>query len=395
MFRLAVVISHPIQYHAPLYTYLAKDGRFQIKVFYMSDRGSRPFYEEFSKTVVKYDNPILDGYEYVFLNAGEPKTWWEKKTEFMSFDLEDRLLDYAPQAVYFHGYNNPSFLKAILACRKAGIAVFLRGENEDLLPRPLWRSALRKLLLSALLPRIDGFLYIGEYNKKFFLDRGISEEKLFFVPYSVDNNYFKAGISQLDYDSIRKKIIRKYSLPEETRIFIYTHKLRDTMKPLDAVLGFRDAACHNATLFMCGDGDLRAQAESLAADCAAGKIIFTGYLSQADLKEHMLASDVMINPAIEPWGCSVSEGLACGLAMISSDMVAGWPDMVIPGKNGYVYPCGDMQDISTLIRKFCSMPPGDLTRMKDESLKLSEYLSFATCADGLAEAMRNTCPASA
>jgi glycosyltransferase involved in cell wall biosynthesis len=142
---------------------------------------------------------------------------------------------------------------------------------------------------------------------------------------------------------------------------------------------------------MCGDGDLRHQAESLAADCANARVIFTGYISQADLKEHMLASDVMINPAIEPWGCSVSEGLACGLAMISSDMVAGWPDMVVSGKNGYVYPCGDLQDLSKLISKFCSMPADDLIRMKMESLKLSEKLSFATCADGLEAAMRNIC----
>ena len=82
MHRLAIVISHPIQYHAPIYSYLAEDGRFQIKVFYMSDRGARPFYDKFSGRVVQYDNPILVGYEYVFLNSGEPRTWWQQKTEF-------------------------------------------------------------------------------------------------------------------------------------------------------------------------------------------------------------------------------------------------------------------------------------------------------------------------
>src|SRR2546427_9569326 len=161
MFRLAVAISHPIQYHAPLYTYLTKDGRFQIKVFYMSDRGSRPFYEDWSKTVVKYDNPILEGYEYVFLKSGEPKSWWQKRTEFLSLNLSERLLEFSPHAVYFHGYSNLSFWRAILTCRKMGIAVFLRGENEDILPRPLWRAGLRELLLKVLLPQIDGFLYIG------------------------------------------------------------------------------------------------------------------------------------------------------------------------------------------------------------------------------------------
>jgi len=138
MHRLGIVISHPIQYHAPLYGYLAKDRRFRIKVFYMSDRGARPFYEKFSGRVVQYDNPILEGYEYEFLNSGEPRTWWQQKTEFVHLGLSKELLNFDPHAVYFHGYTNPSFWFAMLICKRKGIKVLLRGENEDVLPRPWW-----------------------------------------------------------------------------------------------------------------------------------------------------------------------------------------------------------------------------------------------------------------
>jgi len=394
MFRLATVISHPIQYHAPLYSYLAKDGRFQIKVFYMSDRGARPFYEKFSKTIVRYDNPILEGYEHVFLNSGEPRGWWQKKTEFLSRGLSKQLLNLCPQAVYFHGYTNPSFWPAILSCRKRGIRVFFRGENEDVLPRPLWRVWLREVFLKLLFPNIDGFLYIGTRNKEFFIKRNIPENRLFFVPYSVDNNYFRAGFSPAELDRIRRKIIEQYALGEDCRLFIYTHKLRSTMRPLDAVHAFCDSVHSNhlrAVLIMCGDGELRPEAEKLAREKGQGRVIFTGYLSQNDLRKHMLASDVMVNPAEEPWGCSVNEGLACGLAIISSDLVVGWPDMVVPGVNGHVYRCGDIQELSRSIQKFCLFPCSDLSRMKEESLKLSEKLSFGTCADGLARAMQALC----
>src|SRR2546423_633650 len=81
--RLAIVVSHPIQYHAPLYTFLAKDGRFDLRVFYMTDRGARAYYDAFAKTTVTFDNPILNGYEYEFLRTGEPEGWWSKKTELM------------------------------------------------------------------------------------------------------------------------------------------------------------------------------------------------------------------------------------------------------------------------------------------------------------------------
>lgn len=386
MFRLAIVISHPIQYHAPLYNYLAKDARFQIKVFYMSDRGARSFYDNFSKTIVKYDNPILEGYEYVFLNSGRPTSWWRKKTEFQNIGLSKKLLSFSPQAVYFHGYDNPSFWPAILACRKTGIKVFLRGESEDMLPRPLWRAWLREVFLKVVLPNIDGFLYIGKRNKEFFVKRNVAESRFFYVPYSVDNIYFRAGCSQGELDNIRRRIIDKYRLEEEFRLFIYTHKLRPTMRPLDTVRAFCDSIVTNnsrAVLIMCGDGELRPQAERLAKTKGKGRVMLAGYLGQNDLREHMLASDVMINSAEEPWGCSVNEGLASGLVIICSDLVVGWPDMVVPGVNGYVYRCGDVHELSQLIHRLCLLSSRDLAIMKEESLTISRKLSFATCADGL------------
>jgi len=396
MHRLAIVISHPIQYHAPLYGYLAKDGRFQIKVFFMSDRGARPFYEKFSGTMVRYDNPILEGYDHVFLHSREPKNWWQRKTEFVHLGLGKELLNFNPHAVYFHGYTNPSFWLAMLICKRKGIKVLLRGENEDVLPRPWWRMWLREIFLKILLPNLDGVLYIGQHNKEFFLKRKISENRLFYVPYSVDNHYFRGGRSQAELDRIRKEILNKYGFEAGCLVFIYTHKLRPTMRPIEAVSAFCEAIRSQnlrSALIMCGDGELRSEAEKAAEkNGGKGRVIFTGYLSQRDLRDHMLSSDIMINSAIEPWGCSVNEGLACGLAMIVSDQVVGWPDMVMPGLNGYVYQSGEVHALAQNIQKFSLMTVGDLTRMKQESLKLSERLSFATCADGLAAAMRNVCP---
>ena len=390
MLKLAVLVSHPIQYHAPLYGYLAQDRRFCLKVFYMSDRGARPYYEPLSKTIVKYDNPILEGYDYVFLTTGEQTSWWGRTTEFMNFRLGEELLRFAPDAVYFHGYNNPSFLWAMRRCRRRQIRIVLRGENEDVLPRPWGHTLAREALLKILLPSLDGILYIGTKNREFFLKRGVPAHKLFFVPYAVDNTYFRAGCTPEELTRIRRKIFDRYALRNATRLFIYTHKLRATMRPLDAVRAFANAVVAQsipAALLMCGDGELRAEAESLAKRSGAVQIVFPGYLTQADLREHMLAADVMINPAQEPWGCSINEGLACGLAMISSDMVVGWPDMVIPGVNGYVYHYGDAVALSRWIATLGRLPQDELERMKQESLRVSRILSFATCADGLAAAM--------
>src|ERR1700760_2935404 len=128
--RLAIVISHPIQFHAPLYTWLARDGRFDLRVFFMTDRGARPYYDAFARKMVQFDNPILEGYDHVFLSRGEPKGKWARKTELLRWSLRRELAKWHPEAVYFHGYDNPAFWPAVLWCRRNGVAVLFRGENE-------------------------------------------------------------------------------------------------------------------------------------------------------------------------------------------------------------------------------------------------------------------------
>ena len=393
MVRLAIAISHPIQYHAPLYGYLARDSRFDLHVFYMSDRGARAYFEPFAQTMVSFDNPILAGYEHTFLSRGEPQSWLAKKTEMMQFGLRDALAKWKPEAVYFHGYTNPAFLRAMSWCRANGVAVWMRGENEDVLPRPPWRNVAREAFLRRLIPKIDAFLYIGRENHDFFIRRGVSPSKLFYVPYSVDNHYFAGGIDETERERIRNVLRERYALASEARVFIYTHKFRDTMRPLDAVQGFGRASSRftrPAALIMCGSGELKAAIEQMASSYANARVILPGFLKQSELREHLLGSDVMINPAIEPWGCSVNEGIASALAQISSSMVVGWPDMVRE-KNGLVYEAGDLDALANDIAKLAAISDDELRAMQNESLRLArEELSFAKCADGLADAAAAT-----
>jgi glycosyltransferase involved in cell wall biosynthesis len=390
--RLAIVISHPIQYHAPLYTWLARDGRFDLRVFFMTDRGARPYYDAFAQRMVQFDNPILEGYDHVFLSRGEAKWKWASRTELLQWSLRRELAKWHPEAVYFHGYDNPAFWPSMAWCRRNGVAVLLRGENEDVLARPPFRRALRELFLKMLIPRVDAFLYIGAENKQFFLRRGVPESKLFYVPYAVDNSYFRGGASESAIAAVRASVREKYAFPPQARLFIYTHKLRGTMRPLDAVRAFAQASpafARPAAFLICGDGELRKEVEAAAAAARPGTIAMAGFIPQSQLRENLLGSDVMINPAIEPWGCSTNEGIASGLAQISSDMVVGWPDMVRTGQNGEVYRCGDVDALARIITDFANRTDTEIEAMKRRSYELaSEVLSFRRCAEGIAAATR-------
>lgn len=66
--KLAIISSHPIQYNAPLFKLLTQRGNLSVKVFYTWGKQSiEPKYDPgFGKTI-QWDIPLLDGYNYEFL----------------------------------------------------------------------------------------------------------------------------------------------------------------------------------------------------------------------------------------------------------------------------------------------------------------------------------------
>src|SRR5260370_42158912 len=73
--RLAIIISHPIQYYAPWFHFMAASGQFDLKVFYLWDGGANSGLDAGFSINVQWDIPLLEGYTHEFVpnrsrNAG-------------------------------------------------------------------------------------------------------------------------------------------------------------------------------------------------------------------------------------------------------------------------------------------------------------------------------------
>ncbi len=68
MKRLAIITTHPIQYNAPLFKLLSKRNNISIKVFYTWGEAvlQKKYDPGFGKTI-EWDIPLLEGYEYTFV----------------------------------------------------------------------------------------------------------------------------------------------------------------------------------------------------------------------------------------------------------------------------------------------------------------------------------------
>src|ERR1700753_1288683 len=67
--RIAIVGSHPIQYFAPWFRSLAATPGVVLKVFFCSNWGAENYHDPQFGIKVKWDIPLLEGYDWEFLES--------------------------------------------------------------------------------------------------------------------------------------------------------------------------------------------------------------------------------------------------------------------------------------------------------------------------------------
>ena len=147
-FRLAALASHPIQYHAPLFRYLASLPEIDLQVFFCSRRGSSPSWDPGFQRKVQWDVPLLEGYPHRFLSQG-------------STGIALELCRGQFNAVWIHGWATmaPWMAWAVASCLHTPI--LLRGETNDLMVSSGLKGQIRQCFLRVLFSRVAGFLAIG------------------------------------------------------------------------------------------------------------------------------------------------------------------------------------------------------------------------------------------
>src|SRR5688572_21488626 len=137
--RLAVVNSHPIQYFAPLYAYLNRDGAIETTALYCSDFSLRGAVDPGFEQAVTWDVDLLSGYRHVFLGkratSRSPAGFWSLICPEVWKEIRGGEYD----AVLLHGYNYAVNLLALVAAKSKGLPVFMRSETHLRLRRTRWR----------------------------------------------------------------------------------------------------------------------------------------------------------------------------------------------------------------------------------------------------------------
>jgi glycosyltransferase involved in cell wall biosynthesis len=341
-FRLLAVASHPVQYAAPIFRRMAKHPRLELHVAYCSLRGAEGGHDPEFGREVKWDVPLLDGYEWTEVpNEGSGD---ESFGGLNNPGLEKIIREGKFDAVAcFTGYVRKSFWIARSAAKKARAAFLFGTDATTLAARDgrAWKRWLKRVSWPVIFRMADQVIVPSTGTRELMRSLGIADERITLTPYSVDNDWWMAQAANVDRAAARRNL----GLDDDDRVILFCAKLQPWKRPMDLLHAYATAQVENSRLLFAGEGpqkaELGAEAERLGI---AGQVMFLGFVNQSALPALYKLVDLMVLPSTyEPFAVVVNEAMCCGCPVMVSDRVGAAKDLVVPVAPDFVFPAGNVE----------------------------------------------------
>jgi glycosyltransferase involved in cell wall biosynthesis len=387
--RLAIVTTHPIQYHSAWYRALAAQPQLDLNVYYCHKATPQEHARAGFGVEFDWDVPLLMGYPHSFLRNVANPPGYGRFSGFDTPEIKNIILKGEYDAVLVNGWHYKSAWQAIWACWKSEVKVMVRGDSHLHTPRGMAKRAVKSFTYRRFIPRFDACLAAGQWSREYFLHYGARPERIFFVPHAIDSKRFQIEAECLG--PRRSELRREQDLDENAIVFMFSGKFIPQKRPMDFVWAIERAVRGNPRIqgLMVGDGPLRARCEELVRERRV-PIRFTGFLNQSQITKAYVVSDALVLPSDgETWGLVVNEAMACARLCIVSDQVGCGPDLVIPQKTGAVFPAGDVDALANSILQLTRNPERMISMGIDARSRLMSY-SVETAVDGIVESLAAT-----
>jgi glycosyltransferase involved in cell wall biosynthesis len=394
--RLAYFVTHPIQYQAPLLRRIAREEDIDLKVFFSSNISVRGYMDSGFGVSVKWDIPLLEGYNHEFLPAIRDT----KQLSFsrpINYRVKKVIREQRFDAVWVHGYNTMTNLQAIQAASSMKIPVLLRAES-TLTDRPRSQKTLaaKRMFFSLLRRKISAVLAIGDANEAYWRQYLGEQVPIFSFYYTVDNEFFQRECAKAS--GSRDEFRRSLGLDADRPVILFASKLQARKRCgdlLEAFLKYSESGTSRRKpyLLIVGDGEQRAALENRAAEAAAaGDVRFLGFRNQTELPRFYDLCNVFVLASVdEPWGLVVNEVMNAGRAVIVSDQVGCQKNLVHQGVNGCVVKARDVSGLADSM-KLVLADDHTWQRMGQQSLRIIQGFSFEQNVCGLRQTLQEVVP---
>lgn len=376
--KFIVLVSHPIQYFAPVYRALAQHMDLDFTVLYRTRVGLDSYFDPGFGQTIQWDIPLLDGYRSEFLSS-------KSHLDGIEWSIIPKLLQHRPDVLLLHGYNQATNLLALLVAKLIGTRVLIRGDTR--LSAHHGKSAWKKQFKQWLFRGIDGCVSIGSLNRNYYEWLGMPSERIYFAPFCIDNDAFDLGASR---SMMREKFRRELGIELAARVIVFASKLTVRKRVMDLISAMAGICkSHSDVILIVAGSGSEETALLESAAIKTGWLRFVGFKNQSELPVLFAASDLFVLPSSdEPWGLVVNEAMAAGLPVIVSDDVGAAPDLVEGKDTGLIFPVGDIRRLADALEYLLDSPEA-LERMGRNARAIIKEWSVSASAEGIARAVHS------
>lgn len=392
--RLTYLVSHPIQYQAPLLRRIAREPDIDLTVLFGSDFTTRKYRDRGFGVEIDWGVPLTEGYRHEFLpilrDTGRTGPFSPLNRGIFT-RLSGHRAHPRPDALWIHGYSTVNALCGMIAAKALGIPVLLRAES--------WlgdrerggiRLAAKQGFFSILKNLVDCVLPVGTLNSEYWKHHLGSEFPQFFMPYAVDNDFFqqRSREAAANHDKLRAEL----NLDPDRPVILFASKLQTRKRCADLLdayfkLSPAPGVEPHPYLVIVGDGEERTALERRAAESGLASIRFCGFRNQSELPGFFGIATVFVLPSQhEPWGLIVNEIMNAERAVIVSDDVGCARDLITHGVEGCIFPVGNVDALADALRTVLAAPE-TAAQMGHQALERIRKWSFEEDVRGLRQAL--------
>ena len=368
--RIAVVVSHPIQHFCPQYSNWSKLPGVDLRVFFASDHGKVAYQDPGFGRKVQWTGLSLE-FPHEFLPGASGKSL---QLDLDSPELPDRLSAFAPDAVILYGYSQALQRRARRWADSTKTPTVMISDSELRTHRSFFKRVLRALILPRIYQGVRLFLTVGDANEDHYRRFGVSDDRLVRCFFPIDTaSYDRVAERRAEH---RARVRMALGLREDHHMVLMAGKLLRSKRQADLVRfanAIRDER-DDITVVLAGTGPAELDLRALARRAGPGGVVFAGFLTPDELAAYYAAADVYVHCSErDAHSLAISEAIYSGLPVVVSDRCGsfGPTDDVQVGLNGFVYRCGDVDDLSDKVMQVID-DSGRLSAMGNASRRLGQ-----------------------
>lgn len=248
-------------------------------------------------------------------------------------------------------------------------------------------SSLAKLYYTQVARRANAILVPGTASLRFHREIGIESNRIFISPNAIDNLRFRRICESY---GPKKQTIKDELGVGSKKVALFsgrTVKEKGLEYLLDAYRAIR-LKRDDLALVVMGEGRDYRYFRGEALRLGLRDVFFTGWQTGNDLIKYYSIADFLVLPTFrDVWGFVINEAMACGLPVIVTDQAGAAPDMVIPGRTGFI---ARARDSSSLLKGMeeILIDENQLKRMRTECINLVQSgFSYSLAASRFKEAI--------